>query len=596
MYVRTFEGLGQAPPQLTYSGQVVSFPSGEALRVVTGLPTAEREDYWDPTGSGNPLLDTGPGQKDRKLSKNFTVRELTTSGGVSADIARIDPKLVECLQRLRDHVGKAIKITSGFRSWKRNRDIYQKRGKQPTLSQHCAGRAVDIQIAGMNGLEIGKAAIDACGPNIGVGLGNTFAHIDVRGVATAWNYGGVKDSWIAEIKRYQREKGGVSAGPKPKPAAVKPPAELVRFAQRVLNAAEGERLDEDGDLGRLTRAGLERFRSRYGLGPGGIIDDRTVLALTQRGLEELAQQSMFPQIGLLDARTGEEISRFKSRRGLGIDAGIDAATRRALFEALQARAGPAPPAAPAPGPSGGLKPPADPGAYRRFRLTTYHVVDQREAPAGAVRVPIFDDRGRKLAEGSPAFFAQLSLEGAGCLADGRLINVTGKKVRVRHDDYAEVLAYHRRYLSKKPPSYSGLVVENGRVVQALAFHEVPANKRGIGYGVQRGIPYVPFRTLAADIGRTKKSDPLWKGKGGLVPPGTRVYIKEYDGLRLPDGTRHDGWFVVNDTGGGIFGAHFDVFVGTRSLGRQVKHPAVGTVWFPGIEQRIPPGYDYGLKA
>jgi len=213
-----------------------------------------------------------------------------------------------------------------------------------------------------------------------------------------------------------------------------------------------------------------------------------------------------------------------------------------------------------------------------------------------VRVPIFDEQGRKLAEGSPAFFAQLSLEGSGRLEDGRLINVTGKKVRVSHDQYAAVLDYHRRNLPKKPPAYSGIVVENDRVVQALAFHEVPANKRGVGYGVQNGQPLVPFRTLAADIGRTRKSEPSWKGKGGVVPPGTRVYIKEYDGVRLPDGTWHDGWFVVNDTGGGIFGVHFDVFVGTRALGRQVKHPPVASVWFPGIEQRIRPGYDYGLRA
>jgi hypothetical protein len=257
---------------------------------------------------------------------------------------------------------------------------------------------------------------------------------------------------------------------------------------------------------------------------------------------------------------------------------------------------PAQPNAPAPSPSGGVTPPSDPSAYRRFRLTTYHVVDQREAPPGAVRVPIYDNQGRKLAEGSPAFFAQVSLEGTGRLVDGRLINVTGKKVRVSHGDYAEVLAYHRRNLPGRPPGYSGLVVENDRVVQALAFHEVPANKRGAGYGMQRGIPLIPFRTLAADIGRTKKSEPSWKDKGGLVPPGTRVYIKEYDGLQLPDGTRHDGWFVVNDTGGGIFGAHIDVFAGTRALRKQVKLPPVGTVWFPGIEQRIPPSYDYGLKA
>jgi uncharacterized protein YcbK (DUF882 family) len=207
-----YEGRGPSATE-------VVFPSGESLRVVTGFPEGEQEDYWDPSGSGNPLLDTGPAQRQKKLSASFTVGELTTSGGVSADVARIDPKLVECLQQLRDYVRKAVTITSGYRSWKRNKQVYAGRKnpdgtpKTPTLSQHCGGRAADIKISGMNGLEISKAVVEACGPNIGVGLGNTFAHVDVRGFAAAWNYGGVKDSWVSEIKRYQKEKGNTRTSP-----------------------------------------------------------------------------------------------------------------------------------------------------------------------------------------------------------------------------------------------------------------------------------------------------------------------------------------------------------------------------------------------
>jgi uncharacterized protein YcbK (DUF882 family) len=186
----------------------VVFPSGESLRVITGYPDGKEEAFWDPTGSGNPLLDTGHEHKAKKLSANFTVRELTTSGGVSADAARIDPKLVECLQRLRNHVGIPVTITSGYRSWKRNKDIYAKYNKKPTLSQHCAGRAADIKIKGLNGLEIARAAVDACGPKIGLGLANTFAHIDVRGYAAAWNYERVPSIWLKEIKSYQQAKTG----------------------------------------------------------------------------------------------------------------------------------------------------------------------------------------------------------------------------------------------------------------------------------------------------------------------------------------------------------------------------------------------------
>lgn len=256
----------------------------------------------------------------------------------------------------------------------------------------------------------------------------------------------------------------------------------------------------------------------------------------------------------------------------------------------------------------GQTPPSDPAAYRTFRLTTYHVVDQQNEPTSAVRIPILDAGGRTIAECSPPFFAKLSLEGTGRLTDGRLVNVTGGTVPVSHDAYAPVLAHHRRVYAKvdrrraaqgrspAPTTWSGLVIGGGRVVRALAFHEVAASRRGVGYGVARGIAYTPFRTLAADLGTPKyaKVDPTWKGKGGLVPAGTQVYIKEYDGLKLPDGSTHDGWFVVNDTGGAIFGAHFDVFTGTDALRQQARLPAVGQVWFHGIEKRIPAGYTHGL--
>jgi len=47
----------------------------------------------------------------------------------------------------------------------------------------------------------------------------------------------------------------------------------------------------------------------------------------------------------------------------------------------------------------------------------------------------------------------------------------------------------------------------------------------------------------------------------VIPPGTIVYIKELDGLRLSNGETLNGYFVVADTGGGIEGKRIDVFVG-----------------------------------
>ncbi len=132
------------------------------------------------------------------------------------------------------------------------------------------------------------------------------------------------------------------------PPPRKPEAERVRFAQRVLNAAEGERLKVDGDLGPRTRGALDRFRKRQNLVTGGVLDAKTELALAQRALEELAQQSLFGEPGVRDANTDQALLDFKAQRGLEANAVLDAATRAALADAVERRAAPvAPTAAPA---------------------------------------------------------------------------------------------------------------------------------------------------------------------------------------------------------------------------------------------------------
>lgn len=145
---------------------------------------------------------------------------------------------------------------------------------------------------------------------------------------------------------------------RPTPGTAKPPDELVRFAQRVLNAAEGERLAVDGDLGPRTRAALERFRRKYNFGPGAVLDDTTELALAQRALEEIRQQSLFGKFGVLDEATRQELIAFKAERGLGIDATLNGATHTALTAALtrNAAAVSTPPAGSA-APTGGVPSP-----------------------------------------------------------------------------------------------------------------------------------------------------------------------------------------------------------------------------------------------
>jgi hypothetical protein len=233
---------------------------------------------------------------------------------------------------------------------------------------------------------------------------------------------------------------------------------------------------------------------------------------------------------------------------------------------------------------------------RPFRLTFY-VIAEQDGWAGPQDVPVLGPDGEEIARVQAGFFCDMNLQGTGKLDDGRLLNVHSW-VPCRHEDYASVMERHDKiYQNGNPYPYSGIRVKDGKVYEVRTLRSRPQGEIGEGYGVIRGIPLVPFRTLAADIGALPKADPQWKGKGGLVPPRTRVHIEEFMGVELPDGTVHDGWFTVNDTGGAIYGAHFDVFVGTRTLRKNVmpRWPERGSVWYEGIAERVPEGYTYGLN-
>lgn len=44
----------------------------------------------------------------------------------------------------------------------------------------------------------------------------------------------------------------------------------------------------------------------------------------------------------------------------------------------------------------------------------------------------------------------------------------------------------------------------------------------------------------------------------------------------------------------IFGAHFDVFSGSKALAKKANQPSRAHIWFEGVEDRLPMDYAYGL--
>ena len=255
------------------------------------------------------------------------------------------------------------------------------------------------------------------------------------------------------------------------------------------------------------------------------------------------------------------------------------------------------------------KAPCDVGEMRRWTLTYYYI-----GSASRGGVPMYNPKGQLLTKVSARSFVEAALEGTTQLPDGRLANVAHPAFsRIKAADaaaYAQVFAIAKRngWIPKKP-GYAGLRVNSAgtKATQARNFYIKKASPNG--YPVERlNIPLDPWKTLATDTGRLRRHDPKFKGKGGVIPNGTKVFMLSFLGVEYParvfdedkgewvtEPRIHDGWFVSNDTGGGIFGAHSDVFVGTRKLyktGPRVPHR--DHIWFEGIDEKLPMNYSYGL--
>ncbi|ABR48298.1 Peptidase M15A [Alkaliphilus metalliredigens QYMF] len=106
-----------------------------------------------------------------QIDKNFQLREFQCLGG--SQLVKLDHRLIEKLQQLRDQVGSPVIVTSGFRTPEHN-----KRVGGSLNSQHLLGRAADIQVPGYSPEAIAQIA-DALGFT-GVGIYATFTHVDVR--------------------------------------------------------------------------------------------------------------------------------------------------------------------------------------------------------------------------------------------------------------------------------------------------------------------------------------------------------------------------------------------------------------------------------
>lgn len=122
----------------------------------------------------------------KQLAPCFKVREFRCRDG--SDAVMIDEGLVVLLQCIREHFGKAVTITSGYRTTEHNAAVGGSKS-----SQHLLGRAADIQVADTS-VEAVAAYAESLMPTWGgvgrypvkAGRAKGWVHVDTRPNKSRW--------------------------------------------------------------------------------------------------------------------------------------------------------------------------------------------------------------------------------------------------------------------------------------------------------------------------------------------------------------------------------------------------------------------------
>lgn len=237
------------------------------------------------------------GQKT-KLSENFNSSEFDCHGSGCCSETIINPKLVEYVQKIRDHFGKSITVTSGYRC-----PVHNKRIGGATGSRHSKGDAADIVVSGVAPREVAKYA-ESIGIK-GIGLYETnadghFTHVDTRDV---------KSFWYGQNEAKRTTFGGSTPAPNPSPAPAPKPSvnnnvlsigdtgENVRKLQEQL-VKLGYNVGSkgpDGDFGSKTYAAVIDFQRKHNLDDDGIVGPLTENAIKE-AIENMEQNVVTPDI------------------------------------------------------------------------------------------------------------------------------------------------------------------------------------------------------------------------------------------------------------------------------------------------------------
>ena len=117
----------------------------------------------------------------KKVAKNFTVAEFASKDG--SRVVIINMALPEYLQKARDHFGKPMIITSGYRTTAHNIKV-----GGVSNSNHVFGNAADVYIPAVPAIDLYNYFCEIAGDSCEIGIYNNFVHFAVQPKKSRFDY------------------------------------------------------------------------------------------------------------------------------------------------------------------------------------------------------------------------------------------------------------------------------------------------------------------------------------------------------------------------------------------------------------------------
>lgn len=170
-----------------------------------------------------------------------------------------------------------------------------------------------------------------------------------------------------------------------------------------------------------------------------------------------------------------------------------------------------------------------------------------EAPQKAVAGGIVDRRDlERVADIIPTSYWRVDERGYNCSGNYNGIAYSPQeRTRILDVKGNEIATICRKFYAELLMEGSGIIERDGRLIRINYDRDINGNPRfkkticEYGEGKQ-GRCLIPFYSTAADV--SPKTQNHWN-------IGDIFYVPEIDGILLPDGSRHNGILVVDDTGG-----------------------------------------------